>query len=208
MISNPTPDTATVPRVPTEADAWKFDAESRDVTFNGAPVFRVYEADDFPCIEDEDRAEAWDWYDAQGQTIALVLNAMLHFSGDTTPIPMPASPVATPIAITREEEIAGAFEAGCRAVHDNYQADRDPDFTEATNDYVKSLNLALLTPSDTRADIVRETVERCAEVAEKWKSSLRPGSAHRLAGHEEAAREIAAAIHVLFPASLDEGERG
>ena len=28
-----------------------------------------------------------------------------------------------------------SFEAGCRAVHENYQEDRDPDFTEAAIDF-------------------------------------------------------------------------
>jgi hypothetical protein len=70
-----------------EASPWTFDPDSRNIEFNSAPVFRVYEADDFPCIEDEDRAEAADWYDAQAQTVVLVLNSMLHDNGDDAPIP-------------------------------------------------------------------------------------------------------------------------
>lgn len=33
------------------------------------------------------------------------------------------------------QAIANAFDDGCRAVHENYQEDRDPDFTEAASDY-------------------------------------------------------------------------
>jgi hypothetical protein len=36
--------------------------------------------------------------------------------------------------------------------------------------------------------------ERCAKIAEEWKSPLKPGTEARLLGHEEAAREIAQAI--------------
>lgn len=36
--------------------------------------------------------------------------------------------------------------------------------------------------------------ERCAKIAETWKSPLRPETEARRLGHEEAAREIAAAI--------------
>lgn len=36
--------------------------------------------------------------------------------------------------------------------------------------------------------------ERCATIAESWRSPLEPGTEARLLGHQEAAREIAAAI--------------
>lgn len=49
-----------------------------------------------------------------------------------------ASPPQQPVAISREE-IAGllseAFEAGCSAVHENFQPDPDPEFGEAARDY-------------------------------------------------------------------------
>jgi hypothetical protein len=44
---------------------------------------------------------------------------------------------------------------------------------------------------------------RCAKVAEEWRSSLRPGSLERLAGHNEAALEIATAIR-----GIDAGGEG
>lgn len=51
---------------------------------------------------------------------------------------------------------------------------------------------------ETMFRVVREEVdaerERCAKIAETWKSPLRPGTPARLYGHEEAAREIAEAI--------------
>jgi hypothetical protein len=42
-------------------------------------------------------------------------------------------------------------------------------------------------------------IEAAARMAETWQSSLRPGSPERLAGHKEAACDIAAAIRA-FPA--------
>jgi hypothetical protein len=39
------------------------------------------------------------------------------------------------------EALADAYEAGCRAVHENYQEDNDPDFSEAASDYVAGLKL-------------------------------------------------------------------
>ena len=39
-----------------------------------------------------------------------------------------------------------------------------------------------------------EERERCAKIAESWKSPLRPGTEARRLGHDEAAREIATAI--------------
>jgi hypothetical protein len=36
--------------------------------------------------------------------------------------------------------------------------------------------------------------ERCAKIAARWKSSLRPGTEARLLGHQEAAKEIAKVI--------------
>lgn len=47
--------------------------------------------------------------------------------------------------------------------------------------------------------IVRsQTLDEAARVARGWKSSLRPGTEARRLGHEEAAREIAAAIRALM----------
>ncbi len=47
------------------------------------------------------------------------------------------------VSVEQGEDVRGmviaAFEAGCQAVHDNYQEDRDPDFTEAAHDYANSL---------------------------------------------------------------------
>lgn len=66
--------------------AWEFDADTREITCSGSPVFKVYEADDFPCIEDEDRPDAAQWYDDQASTAVLMLNSLLHANGDSTPI--------------------------------------------------------------------------------------------------------------------------
>jgi hypothetical protein len=39
-----------------------------------------------------------------------------------------------------QELVRHAYLAGCRDVHENYQEDADPDFTEASYDYVASLD--------------------------------------------------------------------
>jgi hypothetical protein len=44
----------------------------------------------------------------------------------------------TPSAL--QDLLCAAYEAGCTAVHDNHQADPDPSFTEASWDYVASLD--------------------------------------------------------------------
>lgn len=48
------------------------------------------------------------------------------------------------VTLPRDElqrQIASAFEAGCHAVHANYQEDRDPSFSEAASDYARGLDL-------------------------------------------------------------------
>lgn len=53
----------------------------------------------------------------------------------------PPTPPPVP-AITREELVemlTEAFREGCQAVHDNYQPDPDPDFSEAASDYAASI---------------------------------------------------------------------
>lgn len=83
------------------------------------------------------------------------------------------SPV-TDEALTDEVQrlIAIAYAAGCQAVHDNYQEDRDPDFSEAASDYARSIDLAALasTPQPAVAETVERAVEaereRCAKIAE------------------------------------------
>ncbi len=61
----------------------------------------------------------------------------------TTPSPV------TDETLTDEVQrlIAIAYAAGCQAVHDNYQEDRDPDFSEAASDYARSIDLAALARS-------------------------------------------------------------
>jgi len=57
-----------------------------------------------------------------------------------TPPPVPA--------VTREalvEMLTEAFREGCQAVHDNYQPDPDPDFSEAASDYAASILSRLAT---------------------------------------------------------------
>jgi len=67
---------------PPATQAWTFDPESRDIEFNGAPIFRVYSSDDFPCVEDDDREADDAFYDAQAQTVVLMLNSLLHNSAE------------------------------------------------------------------------------------------------------------------------------
>jgi hypothetical protein len=43
---------------PTVDMPWHFDEDESDITFMGSPVFRVYREEDFPCVEEEDRAAA------------------------------------------------------------------------------------------------------------------------------------------------------
>lgn len=52
----------------------------------------------------------------------------------------PKAPMTREVAAeTMKMIVAEAFAAGCMAVHENYQPDRDPDFTEAANDYAQSV---------------------------------------------------------------------
>jgi hypothetical protein len=80
-----------------EGVAWSFNPETRDIECGNAPVFKVYSPDDFPCIDDEDRAKQAEYFDAQAQTVVLMLNSLLHDSGDATPVPDPTH--------TREAEL-------------------------------------------------------------------------------------------------------
>ena len=43
-----------------------------------------------------------------------------------------------------KDAIIAAYEAGALAVHENWQEDRDPDFTEAAHDYAANAILALI----------------------------------------------------------------
>ncbi len=58
------------------------------------------------------------------------------FAGD---VDCDGEPLVTIREADLAEMVAIAFEAGCRAVHENYQEDRDPDFTEAAYDYARSV---------------------------------------------------------------------
>jgi hypothetical protein len=54
-----------------------------------------------------------------------------------------ASDIASHVLIEPEaliERVRQAYIAGCEAVHENYQPDPDPDFGEASYDYVASLD--------------------------------------------------------------------
>lgn len=55
---------------------WAFDAESNYITLHEAPIFRVFRADDFPCIEDEERAAADIEYQAHAQVAVMLLNTI------------------------------------------------------------------------------------------------------------------------------------
>jgi hypothetical protein len=80
--------------------------------------------------------------------------------------------------------------------------------TDRHNEMAKALAAAMRHPSPDHtnyaeveaanaariAAALRDECERCAKIAEAWKSPLRPGTQARLLGHQEAAREIAAAI--------------
>jgi hypothetical protein len=59
-----------------------------------------------------------------------------------------------------QELIWQAYFAGCEAVHANYQPDPDPDFTEASYDYVASLDFTTETRPYRDADQLAETRER------------------------------------------------
>lgn len=72
-------DAASVPN----AGPWAFDIEENDITCNGAPIFSVYRADDFPCIEDEDRPAADMDYLAHASVAVLVLNAIANSTEPT-----------------------------------------------------------------------------------------------------------------------------
>ncbi len=87
----------------------------------------------------------------------------------------PAEPVATtqaPDAVERTEEIErlirNAYEQGAHDVHNNWQEDRDPDFSEAASDYLASLDLAALSTLPTADDV-------CAELAAAFGVALEPG---------------------------------
>jgi hypothetical protein len=94
--------------------SWWFNEDTRDIECGGAPVFRVYEAADFPCIEDEDRTKEDEYFDAQAQTAVLMLNSLLHDSGDTTPVATPAQPEATGNDGAGWQDIATAPKDGSR----------------------------------------------------------------------------------------------
>lgn len=55
-------------------EPWAFNAEAGDVELRGCPVFKVYRADDFPCIEDDEREEADRDYLAHAQVAVMLLN--------------------------------------------------------------------------------------------------------------------------------------
>lgn len=66
---------------------------------------------------------------------------------------MPDHPLRTEAALSRptlgreddmKDAIIAAYEAGALAVHENWQEDRDPDFTEAAHDYAANAILALI----------------------------------------------------------------
>nr|WP_047169426.1 hypothetical protein [Sphingomonas sp. Y57] len=109
---------------------------------------------------------------------------------------------ATPSPVTDEtltdevqRLIAIAYAAGCQAVHDNYQEDRDPDFSEAASDYARSIDhAALASTPQPAAETVEQAVaverERCAKIAD----TLYPEVSGWSAFHKKAARTIAAAI--------------
>lgn len=52
-----------------------------------------------------------------------------------------------------------AYEAGAMDVHENWQEDRDPDFSEAASDYVASLDFAALTPTQQDVGKLVEALE-------------------------------------------------
>jgi hypothetical protein len=98
-----------------EGVAWSFNPETRDIECGNAPVFKVYSPDDFPCIEDEDRAKQAEYFDAQAQTVVLMLNSLLHDSGDATPVPDPTH--------TREAELRSAIVRDLIAERRSYKED-------------------------------------------------------------------------------------
>ena len=65
-------------------EPWSYDRDSRYIELEGCPIFRVFGADDFPCIEDEDRWEAERDYLAHAGTVVLLLNAIARGNFGTT----------------------------------------------------------------------------------------------------------------------------
>ncbi|QEH81153.1 hypothetical protein EIK56_24945 [Sphingomonas sp. C8-2] len=103
--------------------------------------------------------------------------------------------------------IAIAYAAGCQAVHDNYQEDRDPDFSEAASDYARSIDLAALasTPQPAAAETVERAVaaerERCAKILDD-----RAAYFDRTTGHFD--REDAARSYRASAADVRRGAKG
>ena len=50
--------------------------------------------------------------------------------------------MAQDIIAQREEEVIAAYIQGAKDVHENWQPDRDPDFTEAAHDYWAAIDAA------------------------------------------------------------------
>jgi hypothetical protein len=127
---------------------------------------------------------------------------------DGAPLCWEPRPAATPSPVTDEtltdevqRLIAIAYAAGCQAVHDNYQEDRDPDFSEAASDYARSIDLAALasTPQPAAAETVEQAVaaerDRCAKIADEMRERFGdPNGTKYQQGENDQAIRIAAVI--------------
>lgn len=73
------------------------------------------------------------------------------------------------------DAIANAYEAGCQDVHDNYQPDRDPDFSEAARDYAKNVELpatqSLSTDLDKAQQRIAELEAALRSIVRDWESN-------------------------------------
>jgi hypothetical protein len=68
---------------PASEAPWTFDADSNDIELHGCPIFKLYRQEDFPCIEDDERAAADMDYLAHAQVVVMVLNAIANATEPT-----------------------------------------------------------------------------------------------------------------------------